>query len=450
MFVALAEKQLEEEQKRPGHQLAILQLVATSDGAGADAAVRQAAAVHFKNVVKKGWDVNREEGNDGIVISAEDRNTIKSHLVQLMCTTPAQIQVQLSESISLIAKVDYPQQWQNLLPELVQQFNSADPAVVVGVLKTANSIFKSFRYVQRTDALYSVIAYTLKIIQAPLLSLFKTTGQAVDAMTNDPVQLKFRLDALLLMCRIFYSLNYQDLPEYFEDHMSEWMQEFAKYLRYQNPVLTDADEEVEPSPIDSLQAAIIENLGLYSSKDEEEFMKHLPTFTTLVWNLLLGITSYPKHDVLATTSIRFLTSLIEKRMHQDLFKDEATLRQIIGKIVIPNLMFRESDEEKFEDDPRDYILMEVEGSDSESRRKCSQDLLRGMCRHFGKQTTSICSEHVGSMLSEYSADPNGKWKAKDAAVCICYCIIDAATPIKIIRRISSLSLLSFAFIRYNL
>ena len=75
-----------------------------------------------------------------------------------------------------------------------------------------------------------------------------------------------------------------------------------------------------------------------------------------------------------------------------------------------------SDEELFEDDPREYIVTEVEGSDSESRRRCSQDLLRSMCRQFEAQTTAICSEHIGVMLNDYGQNPDSKWAMKDAAV----------------------------------
>lgn len=387
-----------------------------------DPALRQAAAVSFKNLAKKGWNVEREDGNDGIVISAPDRVTIKSHLVQLMCTVPDQIQAQLSESISLIAAVDYPRNWDNLLPELVQQFNSADPLVLMGVLKTANSIFKRFRYVQRSDELYTVILYTLQGIQAPLLALFKTLGQAVDATPNDAMQLKTRFDALRLVCRIFYSLNYQDLPEFFEDHMAEWTADFGKYLSYKNTILIDDSEEQEPGLVDKLQTAIINNIALYADKDEECFIEYLPEFTKLVWNLLLTTSSYPKHDALATTSIRFLSGLVQKVIHKSLFESPSTLQQIVLNIVIPNLMFRESDEERFEDDPREYMLTEVEGSDSESRRKCSQDLLKSMCRNFEVETTQICLEHVVTMLGEYTKDPSSNWKAKDAAVrvmCLC-------------------------------
>lgn len=409
-----AEKHLSGAKATPGHPLEILRIVASSDAA--DAAVRQAAAIHFKNVVKKGWDESAEDGTDGIIISQGDRNLIKSHLVELMCTVPPQIQSQCSEAISLIALVDFPSKWDNLLPELVQKFNSPDPNVVAGVLVTANSIFKRFRYTQRSDGLYTDILYVLKILQAPLLTLFKTIGVATEAYRNDANQLRPRFAALRTISRIFFSLNWQDLPEYFEDHMGEWMAEFEKYLVYENPLLTDEDEESESSPIDVLQTAVIDNLMLYANKDEEPFIPFLGKFTSLVWNLLLKVSSYPKHDTLATTSIKFLSSLVSKKMHMDLFKDEGTLRQIISKIVIPNLMIREVDEEKFEDDPQEYILGDMEGNDTESRRKCSQALLKAMCRQFEDQTTIICTEHITSMLNEFQSDPSNKWVAKDVAI----------------------------------
>jgi exportin-2 (importin alpha re-exporter) len=401
-------------QKFSTHHLEILKLIASSDGT--DAALRQAAAVHFKNTIKKGWDVDRDDGNDGIVITEPDRITIKSHLVQLMCTVPPLIQVLLSESISLIADVDFPDQWTNLLPELVNQFNSPDVTIVIGCLKTANSIFKSFRHVQRSDALYRVIKYTLEIIQGPLLALFLSVGQAVQSFTNDAKELSPRFEIIRLVSQIYFSLTFQDLPEFFEDHMSEWMNGFASYLQYQNPVLIDLSEEQNPGPIDNLQVSIIDIISLYAWNDEEVFIEYLPQFTSLVWNLLTNLTPLTKHDALATKSIKFLSNLIQKPMHKHLFEDNATLRQIISKVVIPNLTFRTSDEERFEDDPREFILTEVEGSDSETRRRSSEVLLRAMCRLFEAETVLICSEHIGTMLAEYAANPVVAWVAKDAAV----------------------------------
>lgn len=403
-----------EAQKSPSHHLEILKIVAQADGV--DPTVRQAAAVRFKNVIAKGWDTDREDGTDGIVVLPADRTTLKAHLVQLMCTTPARIQAQLSESISLIAAKDYPQQWENLLPELIKQLQTTDTSILHGVLKTMESIFNRFRYVERSDDLYRVLKYTLDGCQSPLLALYQNVGQAVDGATNDVAQLKAHFESLSLITKIFYSLNYQDLPEFFEDNIGAVMQQFRKYLEYKNVMLVDADEEDEPGLIEKLQVDIITILHLYADKDEECFLPFLPVFSAGVWNLITAASSLPKDDLLVTTSIKFIGSLVSKEMHRTLFQDDATLRQIVQKIVVPNLMFRESDEEKFEDDPREFIVTEVEGSDSESRRRCSQDLLKDMCRRFPDETSTICGEYITSMLTEFTSDPSNKWAAKDAAI----------------------------------
>lgn len=90
-----------------------------------------------------------------------------------------------------------------------------------------------------------------------------------------------------------------------------------------------------------MQVAVVQNLNLYSNKDEEPFIPFLPKFTSLVWSLLMNVTPLAKHDSLATISIRFLSSLIGKLMHRGLFEGEGTLTEIFSKIVIPNLMIRD-------------------------------------------------------------------------------------------------------------
>ena len=386
--------------------------------AAANIAVRQAAAVFYKNTVKTAWDESKEpEDRKNIVISQEDRTTIKTNLVELMCTVPPQIQAQISEAISIIAEVDYPDKWNGLLPNLIGKFESSDANVVNGVLMTADSIFRRFRHVQRSDELYRVIIYTLKQIQEPLLKLLLQTGNQADALVNDAVQLKLKMETLRLVTSILYSLVFQDLPEYYEDNMTTLMEVLKKYLMYTNPVLVDDTEDDEPGPIDKLQSAIIDILKLFVERDEEPFQPFLPEFTRLVWGLLISKTTLPKHDQVVVTSIKFLSIMVGRKIYGDLFKETSTLQQIVANIVIPNMTIRDSDEENFEDNPQEYIMTELEGSDNESRRRGSRDLLNAMCRQFEAQTTSICSEHMNKMLNEFAAD-NSKWVAKDTAVSI--------------------------------
>lgn len=66
----------------------------------------------------------------------------------------------------------------------------------------------------------------------------------------------------------------------------------------------------------------------------------------------------------------------------------------------------------------DYIRQDVEGSDSETRRRAASDLIRGLCVLFDEQVTSICSEAQMQLLTAYAADPARGWKNMEAAIAL--------------------------------
>ena len=99
---------------------------------------------------------------------------------------------------------------------------------------------------------------------------------------------------LFLLNKIFYSLNAQDLPEFFEDHMEEFMVIFQKYLLYSNPALITQDLD-EAGWLEKVKASICEIIDLYATKYEEDFQR-LPQFVEIVWNLLTNIGLEPKND----------------------------------------------------------------------------------------------------------------------------------------------------------
>lgn len=193
----------------------------------------------------------------------EERAKIKEHIVELMLRAPPKIQAQISEALSIISSHDFPAKWLDLLPQLVSKMGAAmaqapgslDLAVLTGVLQTANSIFKRFRHAMKSEALWTELKYCLDGFVPPLLEVLKALGEMVGqcaAAASGPEaavdpQVKATLLALVqgqrLVCRIFFSLNWQELPEVFEDHLTTWMGEFHKYLTYDFPVLVETDTE---------------------------------------------------------------------------------------------------------------------------------------------------------------------------------------------------------------
>ncbi|CAM6025473.1 unnamed protein product [Sphagnum balticum] len=409
-----AETFLKQVADQPGYGITILRLL--SDPL-VDLEVRQSAAVNFKNHVKYRWATPLDPDFPPALNPIQDpeKEQIKGLIVTLMLSTPPKIQSQLSEALSIMSQHDFPSKWQTLLPELVVSLRSAtDYNIINGILQTSNSIFKRFRYQYKSNELFTDLKYCLDGFAAPLLEIFLKTGQVIGSSSENPAILKPALECQRLSCRIFYSLNFQELPEFFENHMAEWMGEFHKYLIYTNPHVQETDPE-KTSVIDELKAAICENINLYMEKNEEEFQGYLGQFATDVWSLLMSVSISTSQDWLATTAIKFLTT-VSKSVHHKLFSDPATLKQISESIVIPNVRIRDEDEELFEMNHVEYIRRDVEGSDMDTRRRIACELVKGLSTHYREQVTSMFSGYLQNMIQEYAANPAQNWKAKDCAL----------------------------------
>ena len=178
-------------------------------------------AIYFKNLIEKSWEADPKGANE-ILMADGDRNAIKAHIVKLLCECGSfeDIRQQLSQALSLMAASDFPGKWESLLPEIVENLEGGDRETTSGMLLAANSILKRFRFTYKSDALYSELKYVLGILAAPLTALLMRLGQALDVADDDQKCCKEVLESLRLACRIFYSLNWQDLPEFFEDHMA--------------------------------------------------------------------------------------------------------------------------------------------------------------------------------------------------------------------------------------
>uniref|UniRef100_A0A3P8UU86 Exportin-2 n=1 Tax=Cynoglossus semilaevis TaxID=244447 RepID=A0A3P8UU86_CYNSE len=347
-----AEKFLESVEGHQNYPLLLLTLLEKSQ----DNVIRVCAAVTFKNFIKRNWRIVEDEPNK---ISDQDRTAIKANIVNLMLSSPEQIQKQLSDAISIIGREDFPLKWPDLLTEMVTRFRSGDFHIINGVLRTAHSLFKRYRHEFKSNELWTEIKLVLDTFALPLTELFKATIEFCQTHATDVGALKVLFSSLTLISKLFYSLNFQDLPEFFEDNMETWMTNFHGLLTLDNKLLQ----------------------------------------TDLVSN-----------------AIQFLASVCERPHYKHLFEDQNTLTSICEKVIVPNMEFRSADEEAFEDNSEEYIRRDLEGSDIDTRRRAACDLVRGLCKFFEGPVTAIFSGYVNSMLGEYAKNPGGNWKHKDAAI----------------------------------
>ncbi|CAB4421528.1 unnamed protein product [Rhizophagus irregularis] len=119
-------------------------------------------------VMQRNW-VQEENSN----LTPEIRMAIKESLVDILISVPSNIQLQLSEAVSLIAENDFPDQWPHLISQLTSKFSSGDFARNNAVLQTAHSIFKRYKSEFRTDPLYNEINFVLDQFVHPYWQLLQ-------------------------------------------------------------------------------------------------------------------------------------------------------------------------------------------------------------------------------------------------------------------------------------
>ncbi|EEB09183.1 karyopherin Kap109 [Schizosaccharomyces japonicus yFS275] len=389
-----------------------IQLLELVNNDSCEVSIKLAASLYFKNYVRRHWDA---EDDASIRISDNDKELIKSELVNLMMKSPTLIQVQLGEVISYIANYDFYEKWDSLLPDLISRLSPTDMTVNIPVLSTAHAIFKRWRPQFRSDELFLEIKYVLDRFCEPFLALFTQTTALLQSapVQQDPTALELVLRVVLLECKIFYDLNCQDIPEFFEDHMDDFMNAFLYYFTYTNPLLETNDDAIET--VIKVKASICEIVELYTLRYEEVFTK-LTDFVNVTWTMLTSMSQDEKFDLLVGKAMAFLTSVIRVRRHAEFFLQDGVLQQFVELVVLPNICLRESDEEMFEDDPLEYVRRDLEGSSSDSRSRSAVDLVRGLLDHFDQQITAVISNHITQNLQEAGTNPALNWGKKYAAL----------------------------------
>ncbi|KAI1863767.1 hypothetical protein JX265_003903 [Neoarthrinium moseri] len=399
-----AETALKAEEKKQGFSLQLLQIVHNESLPTQN---RLSAALYFKNFVR--FNYVDSEGN--YKLPGNEVATIKQELIGLMISCPPAIQTQLGEAISLIADSDFWERWDTLVQDLVSRLTADNAKVNNGVLEVAHSIFQRWRPLYRSDDLFTEINHVLNTFAAPFLTLLNATDGQITANANNKEALKSYFDTMSLLVKVFYDLSCQDMPPQFESSLEQISTLLHKYLTYENPLLA-TDDDAEAGVLEHVKADICEALQLYTSKYDDEFGRFTPVFITSAWNLLSSLGPEQKYDNLVSRALQFLTAIASTERHAQNFNDENTLNQVVEKVVLPNVALRESDMEQFEDEPIEFIRRDLEGSDTDSRRRAATDFLRTLQEKFESLVTGVAGKYINHYLEQGKSD----WKQKDTAV----------------------------------
>lgn len=335
---------------------------------------------------------------------------IKREIFNYISIAESNVRNQLSEIICIISENDFPENWPDLVDHLLVKISSSDFSSNLVILKTFHKIFKRYRLEERSDDLYREINFVMEKVGPFLLQIFVGLESILKSNISDKNLLSIILQNATYANKIFYSLNYQDIPAFFEDNLMTIMNILMYFFNFQNPALSTEDED-QPCVIEKFTSSVAKVVILYASKYEEDFTM-LGDFAQATWNILTSrVTLLPKDDKLTYTCISFLASVSKQERHKSIF--QSSLKVICESIIIPNMKLRESDLEIFEDEPMEFIKRDAEGGQELSNRYGSAvALIHGLMEFHRNEMTQILCETVTKCLAEYSLHPSKNWKSK--------------------------------------
>lgn len=383
-----------------------VELLLETSKASTDVNVKLSASIYLKNYIKNHWNAASSKIKDS------DRTIIKSQLVDLLLNSGKKsTQNVFMEAISLISRDDFAFLWsvlnERIFPTLksgLEAFLASDAPLLqeieLGVVCASliHALFRKYKLEEKSDDLFRELKFLLDNFvphfHAALLICEKALDKSLalikmenSAMNSGLARISISLmEILSFLCKIFYCLNYQDLPEYFEDNITSFMNVFSKNLFRQDfsslrstfPTLFEIEDAFETGPIERLQLAILENICLYAFKYEEDFVG-LDSFIDCVWRFLVTVPKDQIYDGVVCECLNFLTIVAKSHARKSLFASEQFLFDFCDQIICQNILLRECDYELFVDEPIEWVKRVIEGTSAiKSRRECSLTLIRAL------------------------------------------------------------------------
>jgi len=128
----------------------------------------------------------------------------------------------LLEMISLMGKRYVQKEWPSLIPEVSNYLNQGTLENKQLALEAVKKICKKYRYMFRSDALYSEMNYMIKNLSTLLLTNLIAVIQQLQQSGNPPEVVKQLLSISNSILHIFESiLSQEELPDFYEENLPQ-------------------------------------------------------------------------------------------------------------------------------------------------------------------------------------------------------------------------------------
>ncbi len=372
--------------------------------------LRISASIFLKNYIQ---DYFYDSSNNAIlnkhkIMDENSKAYFKENILQLLLNIDNNLLPHIIEMIKIVVQNanGYLVIWPNLMNFIGDVLNKHDMSKSKFIYQLITKIIKRYHLESKSQPLFREIINTMKYICQPMtedaLNIIKFFNNYNQNNKNDELMIQC-LQMMNKIMSIFYSLNYQDFPEFFEDHLEEWITILndTVLLPNKNSNMNTINKNLLDLVI-KLKAKTLKNINLYYYNYYEDVKNYIQQFSSSVWTVMCTCKTNDNFSKLMKELLDFFKCGFQMRRMNNLHMDQ--LNQIIENIILPNMVLSEKEKEEFLDNPVEFLKIEFEEYDMSSNKYFSINLLQLIISNYPDVNKQIIVPKINSFLEEYNKD----------------------------------------------
>eukprot|EP00011_Vannellida_sp_DIVA3-517-6-12_P000288 CAMPEP_0114624856 /NCGR_PEP_ID=MMETSP0168-20121206/10976_1 /TAXON_ID=95228 ORGANISM="Vannella sp., Strain DIVA3 517/6/12" /NCGR_SAMPLE_ID=MMETSP0168 /ASSEMBLY_ACC=CAM_ASM_000044 /LENGTH=1044 /DNA_ID=CAMNT_0001836131 /DNA_START=81 /DNA_END=3215 /DNA_ORIENTATION=+ len=425
------EQALKELQSMPGYLSVLFELCANEG----DFHLRQQAGVQMKNALIDMWAPKRYDRDaDKYIamaskISAEERDVIRSNLVNAMIAAPPRIRLLFGVMMKVIVDADFPEQFPALMPHVVQLLNTQDYNSIYTALYVLHILAKKYEYKEMgkgREPLLAIVAETFP----RLIELFN------GLVLNDSLE---SATAMTMICKTFFTVTHLEMPPMLmnQQWLIPWMNNIVRLFTCPIPAGEPADIDERPNwpwwkaKKWSIQVftRMFANYAQPADEDVPEQVRFSHQFMEMyackileavlaVLSTVSGGNGYLPERV-KTLSLQYLSNGIRFSKTYKVMKTH--LQDLLRHVIFPILCFNDLDRQLWERDPQEYIRKEYDVVEEYySSKKTAENLLFDLFKTRSKSNLTPFMQFIVEVLMRYNTLPaeSKNYSEKDGALSV--------------------------------
>lgn len=161
---------------------------------------------------------------------------------------------------------------------------------------------------------------------------------------------------------IFYSLMFQDFPEFFEDNLKAWMDILKGSLDFSVPL----DNPYDLNLFLKVKKTAMRCLNLCCNNYSEDIVDYHNNFIQSVWNLVTLVKQEDSYSKLVRELLDYYKILFQYNRSSGFNPD--TIQHLINSLIIPNMTMTNKELDEFEENAINFLKVELEEADMDSSK----------------------------------------------------------------------------------